>query len=520
MAKYLNILLFLISFTTSASAIDVDSLLLKSIGGEKGLQSIKNCQSLYMSGSASMGFMKGQFTQITDFPNNFYISIAFAGFSIEQGYDGSTAWQTDMNGKRSKVTGHEEKELLKSLYLSSFEYILQKSDTVNIEYSGITEFNNTSCHMVTMVFPGSDTLFTYYNIETGLREGFISKYDMMEATTIESNYKIYNDFPVATSLTSKIEPVNFTISMTIDSITLNANIDKSKFAFNRQSKIDYLFPGHKQTETIGLKYVNGHIQIPVIINGHKKVWMILDSGAAANIFNKPVVEDLALETIGTLPAMGVAGFEDVELMQTDSIEIGNLKLYQQVAGKMDLSQIASESDNSENFGGIIGYDFLSRFPILIDYKNKLLTVFDPKTFRADSGGVDIDFNLSMQIPTVKAKINGIEGDFIVDLGNAIGLILHSHYVNSNLLEEQLETVDDVRNSVGGIGGIVKSRSAVAKSFEIGLIQIDSIPVILPEMQNGITKSEQIAGNIGNPVLENYKVLFDYKNSKIYLYPLE
>ena len=54
-------------------------------------------------------------------------------------------------------------------------------------------------------------------------------------------------------------------------------------------------------------------------------------------------------------------------------------------------------------------------------------------------------------------------------------------------------------------------------FKIGDILIRSLRVILPEDSTGLSGSEEIDGNIGNLLLENFRVLFDYKRYRVIFY---
>ena len=206
------------------------------------------------------------------------------------------------------------------------------------------------------------------------------------------------------------------------------------------------------------------------------------------------------------------------LMKTDSINIGELTLLNQVVGAIDLTGLANNQNNGDAFGGILGYDFLSRFPVLVDYKNKELTVYNPADVSLPEGGIHIPFNLTMQIPTITAEIEGVEGEFIIDLGNAFGLILFKPFVENHRLMESFTEVSHSTRLIGGVGGTVAGYMARGKTFTLGQIVIEEPEVLVPEISGGITASEDIAGNIGNMVLEEFSVLFDYQKNEIILFP--
>jgi hypothetical protein len=123
----------------------------------------------------------------------------------------------------------------------------------------------------------------------------------------------------------------------------------------------------------------------------------------------------------------------------------------------------------------------------------------------------------MQVPVISGELNSIPGEFVVDLGNAFGLILHRHFIDENDLESKLDDVRDLKGLVGGIGEAVSGKSAYAASFRVGEVGLQSIRVLLADSALGIAGSEQLAGNIGNLVFENFRVLLDYSGSRLILY---
>ncbi|MEE8577868.1 MAG: hypothetical protein V3T31_11485, partial [candidate division Zixibacteria bacterium] len=162
----------------------------------------------------------------------------------------------------------------------------------------------------------------------------------------------------------------------------------------------------------------------------------------------------------------------------------------------------------------------SQLPILVDYESESITIFEGSDFTPPEGGDEIEFFLTSSVPTIRAKLLSVEGDFLVDLGNAFGLIVHEQFVRSSSLTEHLQDFRDLGSSVGGIGGTLAGQSAFAESFEFGNIRIDSLRVILPAAADGLSGSQELAGNIGNRILEDFSIIFDYAGSRIIFYPAD
>ncbi|UCG61298.1 MAG: aspartyl protease family protein [Candidatus Zixiibacteriota bacterium] len=503
--------------TASPGAVELQDLLLKSVGGEEALNTLRNLKAVKSTGRLVLNGQEGEFLQYFAPPDKYYMEVNFAAFNLIQAYDGKTAWQKDLNGQVSHLEAYARRELLQMIYFESFGFLFSDSMENEIAFLGTTEIEDMVFHEVAFFPFKTDTLYAYYDTTTSLRAFTLTRIDQLEAITVIQDYRDVSGMMIPFYSMSEIPQAQLVTETFLDTVELNVPLPDGIFSPPDELHRDYLFPAGVTELSVPFKYSYGHIRMPIIINGQKQVWMILDSGASTNIFHSGAVENLFLSVVGSLPAMGMGGYEEVALVQTDSVQIGELSLYGQVAGRMDLGNLAETRDDTL-FGGLLGYDFLSRFPVEVNYAESTITVYNPETFKPDTGGFEIPFHLTIQIPTIEGEINGVSGDFIVDLGNAFGLVIHPHFAQENMLKEKLSDIRELRDAIGGIGGVVKGRSAYAESFRMGEVVLESIRVLLPESNAGMVSSEELAGNIGNMVWENFRVLLDYGRRRLILYP--
>jgi hypothetical protein len=71
--------------------------------------------------------------------------------------------------------------------------------------------------------------------------------------------------------------------------------------------------------------------------------------------------------------------------------------------------------------------------------------------------------------------------------------------------------------VGGVGGGVSGRTAVAESFTFGGVVIEDLQLLLPDSTVGFAGSVELSGNIGNLLLQETRVLFDYSKQHLIFY---
>jgi len=505
------------SLASQPVGFNLDSLLAESVGGADAVTSLHDLDNYSSQGSALINGQPGRFEQYFQSPDKSLRIIIFGGLSLIQGFNGDFAWRQDHNGNVSSVSGSEKRELRQDLYFESFSYLFPDRIAGGMEYLGLIEGEDTSYHEVA-VYPGNaDTVHVYFDQHLGLRRTMISEVDHVQAVTHFSDYRQVNGvlWPFRTRAVAESIPLE--IELITEEIVINADFDSTMFDIPENTAADFSFPIDKESVRVEFEYINGQIRLNATINGQVTAWFILDTGASTNVLHLPSVAPLGLTSVGTLPVQGMGGFEHVDLLQTDSISIDKLTLYGQVAAALDLSGLVRSDPKAATFGGLLGHDFLALFPLMVDYVDSSVTIFNPATFSPSDSGIEIDFHLVGEVPVVTGILNGIEGDFIVDLGNSFGLILHHQFVQKHDLLESLQEVVDASDQVSGVGGTMAMKTGYASEFRMGDVLLTSLPVFLPDSSAGLTGSNDLAGNIGNLVLQNFQVLFDYSNSKLILY---
>ena len=84
----------------------------------------------------------------------------------------------------------------------------------------------------------------------------------------------------------------------------------------------------------------------------------------------------------------------------------------------DLKQV----NNLREEDGFFGYDFLSRFVVVVDYAAQKMTIYDPANFKYTGGGESLAVRFDRHWPYIKGtiKVKGLAaqtGEFIVDCGS-------------------------------------------------------------------------------------------------------
>jgi len=166
--------------------------------------------------------------------------------------------------------------------------------------------------------------------------------------------------------------------------------------------------------------------------------------------------------------------------------------------------------------GILGFDFISRFVDEIDFDRGQLTLYDPARFHYAGAGQALPMTLAGHTPVVKMKLDdAYEGDFRVDVGSGSTVDLHTPFVKQHDLMQHTPYLDVTG---GGFGGTFTTRMVRLKKLELGPFAWADPLVSLAQASAGAFTSEDYAGNVGNRILERFKVTLDYERRQLWLEP--
>jgi predicted aspartyl protease len=166
--------------------------------------------------------------------------------------------------------------------------------------------------------------------------------------------------------------------------------------------------------------------------------------------------------------------------------------------------------------GVIGYEFLKQFILIIDYKknNITLTTPDEKLFDFnDSKWIELKLaRHDKPIILTDVNINRTKTyKFILDTGA-------SQTIVSPILAEQMG-IDKIQGDmIAGAGGTVSSLLSILKSVQIGDTLLENVNVIVSDVFDPFNKILEniIDGILGYNILSNFIINIDYPGKKIQL----
>jgi hypothetical protein len=280
-------------------------------------------------------------------------------------------------------------------------------------------------------------------------------------------------------------------------------------------------PSTGQPVVAPIEISNNHVFVKVCA-GDAPLDFILDTGAGASFFDLNHARQLGLK-IGSAFAVRGAGPGTVAGGRVDggSVSLFGTNLRQPVPSAIDLSGLPSREGH--RLDGILGFDFISRYVVAIDYVRQELRLYDPDTFQYQGSGTTLPVTFFNNHPHVDAEVQLTDGTklparMIVDVGSAGSLALTKPFVDENHLRDRVgPTVH--RHGGGGVGGASWMDVGRVAGLRLGTLQLSNPVTMLFGDSAGVFSARGTwVGNVGGEILRRFTVFLDYKHNRMTLEP--
>jgi hypothetical protein len=166
----------------------------------------------------------------------------------------------------------------------------------------------------------------------------------------------------------------------------------------------------------------------------------------------------------------------------------------------------------------MGYSFLSRYIVKIDYDSSKVYVYTKGSMKYPRGGFLLRPILST-IPIQTARLGDdrdVTSRFYFDTGAGLCLLLSTDFVeDSTFINKKKKPV----NTQGeGLGGKMEMKLTTIKEFKLGPYRFKKVPTYIFEDSYNVTAYPYLGGLIGNDILRRFNVILNYERRDIYLVP--
>jgi predicted aspartyl protease len=275
--------------------------------------------------------------------------------------------------------------------------------------------------------------------------------------------------------------------------------------------------------TVKFDFVKDRPVMELLVNGNEKPFrFIIDTGSGISIISKTTAEQLGVKPVargGHVQSIGGLGKSEVVYGFLKSVQIGDIRV------KNVPVYIREFNSNNEAINGHVGLSLLSNFLTTIDYGNMTFSLTKKDIAGKADAGEDNDISLVLRRTTSgflssDIQLEGVEGawNFIIDTSAGMSIISEKFAglieIGRFLREEKIR--------VTGMSGVIEGvRSFFLPPIILGdnlRERCDAIALNLDSIN--ATSGFQQSGMLGNNFLKNYRLTFDFKNSKVIFRPLK
>lgn len=246
--------------------------------------------------------------------------------------------------------------------------------------------------------------------------------------------------------------------------------------------------------------------------------MVLDTGAEATVLSASRLAKLGLASTGEFATGAGGGDVGVSYVPHVTTAVGGATVRDQIVGVIDLD--ALERPLGRPLDGILGYDFVSRFVVELDYAGKRLRLRDRAYQHA---GTPIAISLADSTPALAAAVElpgrpPVPGSFVLDTGCTCEVELSTPFTDQHDL---LSAVPDARSAgfSAGAGGETHQLSARIAALHLGSVTIEHPIADFARDQVGASTDPESAGLIGGLVWRRFVLVLDYHRRAIWLDPI-
>jgi predicted aspartyl protease len=354
--------------------------------------------------------------------------------------------------------------------------------------------------------PGGEPFEVSLDVRTGLidEEAYID--GDRPATVTYDDYRVVGGALVAYQEIDSSGDHDFDVTMHVQNVRVGGAIDSTVFAVLHSTVIDAPAPA-----VVALLSDHGHLFVRASAGG-KPLLLLIDSGSQGIFLDPSAAERLGLTMEGRLEVRGTRRTNGLGVAALSSIDIGGAHLPVNVVSVVDLSSVTYEGMTVD---GVLGYPFFAAAEVRIDPQQLTMTIAKPGTLPRLGTPVAVDTD--RELPEVNARINAVDGRFLLDTGNSNELLVFHPFVAAHPgVVDYAGARTFARN--GGVGGSTPAVPATVSEIDLGPFALYNRYADVMLSDTGAFADRNDAGNIGLATLRNFVFTFDLAEQTVFLDP--
>ncbi len=244
---------------------------------------------------------------------------------------------------------------------------------------------------------------------------------------------------------------------------------------------------------------------------------ILDTGSGAiSIDSSTTVEFKIPNRPSGRTVSGIAGIREVNFAPGNSLHFPGLSVDSLDFYVNDYDILTSVY--GIKIDGVIGYSFLSRYIVSIDYDNMMISVYSQGSFDYPRGYTylrPIFTALPIQ-PMIIRDDRKIQSNFYLDTGAGLCFLLTQQFLEDSffLMKKRKPVIIQVQ----GLGGKKQMQLTVIKQIQLGPFKFNRVPTNILDDELNALSYPFLGGLVGNDILRRFNIILNYRQRLVALKP--
>ncbi len=244
---------------------------------------------------------------------------------------------------------------------------------------------------------------------------------------------------------------------------------------------------------------------------------ILDSGSGGISLDSTTCETYHIPTrLTDTTILGIGGSRRVhysfdKTLKFPGLEVNNLDFH------INNYEVLT-SVYGEKIDGIIGYSFLKRYIVHLDYEQRIMKVFSAGKYRYPRRGMML-YPQFRSIPNQEFTVGDrrkVKSNFYFDTGAGLCFLMSEKFAkDSNILSAKRKPV---YTQAEGMTGRLNMRLTVVREVKVGKYRFRNVPTFLYDDVSNVTAYPYSGGLVGNDLLRRFNITLNYPAKEIHLLP--
>lgn len=429
--------------------------------------------------------------------------------------DGDRCWVRDQNGKVRELVGVELENEITSAYIASFSHLVPGRMSGAVEEAGQGEAGAA----VRFLPKGGRPVTYYLDAQTGLPARQERPQAERTVTATFGDWREVEGVLLPWHVRQTSGDPQYDIVAEIEEVRCNVPVDAAAFQPPAEAAPDFRFASGHSARGIPIELTSNHIYLQLRVNDSAPLWFILDTGAGGSVIGVEQARAEGLELQGKLEGRGAGeGSIDIAFVPGATFRLPGVEVADQTIAAIALEPLMPFEGRPIH--GILGYDFISRFVVEIDYGAGQLNLHDPRHYSYAGPGESLPIFLEGNVPFVQAELvnpgrEPVAGQFLLDTGARVALVLNKPFVERHgLVPERTITAPFGM----GVGGETKQYIGRMPRLQLGRTALLDTVAGFSQDVKGAGADPDRAGLIGGEVLRRFTAIFDYTAGRMILEP--